>query len=450
VDLDIMVSAAAALRGMRTRERWQRTQLDAYRARELAKLRAFAWQRSPFYRDFHAGLSGRPLQELPVLTKSLLMEHFDEVVTDRAIRRDLVEEHLGELRGSERLLGRYWDNATSGSTGRPGLFVFGRKEWATTLASYTRAPRWAGLRASPLSRPRTALITSTTPWHNSARLANTDGSSLHLDSAAPLADVVDTLNGYRPQMLSAYATMAGMLAEEQLQGRLRIDPAVVVTSSEVLTGHARRAIEQAWGRQPFNQYVATEACVLGLECDRHTGLHLFEDLVIFEVTDQDTQPVAPGVFGSKVLVTVLYSRTVPLIRYQLSDSLRLAAGPCPCGRPFAVADGIQGRAEEILRFPAKAGGEVQVHPVVIHKVMDAAAAAAWQVIQEPGRLRVLVAGARPSFDPAVVTTGICHALDRQGAMPLEVTVERIAAIPRGKAGKALLIKPLPQRDRVTA
>lgn len=165
---------------------------------------------------------------------------------------------------------------------------------------------------------------------------------LHLDPATLLADLVDRLNGYRPQMLSACATVAGMLAEEQLAGRLRIRPAVVVTSSEVPTGRARRTIEQAWGRQPFNQYVAIEGCVLGLKCDQHTGLHLFEDLIIFEVADEDNLPVAPGTFGSKLLVTVLYSRTQPLIRYRLSDSLRLAAEPCPCRLPFAVADGIRG------------------------------------------------------------------------------------------------------------
>lgn len=190
--------------------------------------------------------------------------------------------------------------------------------------------------------------------------------------------------------------------------------------------------------------------MLGLECDRHTGLHLFEDLVIFEVADDGNRAVAPGTFGSKLLVTVLYSRTLPLIRYQLSDSLRLAAGPCPCGRPFTVADGIQGRAEEILRFPARAGGQVEVHPVVIHQVMNAVPAAAWQVIQQPGRLRVLVAGARPTFDPLVVTAGLHQALQMQQAAVPTIVVEHVAAIPRGRSGKALLIRPLPQRDHVTA
>jgi phenylacetate-coenzyme A ligase PaaK-like adenylate-forming protein len=45
-----------------------------------------------------------------------------------------------------------------------------------------------------------------------------------------------------------------------------------------------------------------------------------------------------------VLVTVLFSRTLPLIRYEMSDSVRLAADPsCGCGRPYRLLDAIQGR-----------------------------------------------------------------------------------------------------------
>jgi hypothetical protein len=36
------------------------------------------------------------------------------------------------------------------------------------------------------------------------------------------------------------------------------------------------------------------------------GMHLFEDLVITEVVDPDNQPVPPGEYGAKVLVTVLF------------------------------------------------------------------------------------------------------------------------------------------------
>ena len=56
-------------------------------------------------------------------------------------------------------------------------------------------------------------------------------------------------------------------------------------------------------------------------------MHLFEDLVITEVVDADNRPVPPGQYGAKVLVTVLFSRTLPLIRYEMSDSLQLARRP---------------------------------------------------------------------------------------------------------------------------
>jgi hypothetical protein len=39
-------------------------------------VRAYAYAQSPFYQKFHQGLMDRPLSELPVLTKAMLMEHF--------------------------------------------------------------------------------------------------------------------------------------------------------------------------------------------------------------------------------------------------------------------------------------------------------------------------------------------------------------------------------------
>jgi len=69
----------------------------------------------------------------------MLMEHFDDLVTDRTIRLEEVEAHVANLRGDEQFLGHYWVSATSGNTGRPGLFLFNRSEWIAVLASFARA-----------------------------------------------------------------------------------------------------------------------------------------------------------------------------------------------------------------------------------------------------------------------------------------------------------------------
>jgi phenylacetate-CoA ligase len=78
--------------------------------------------------------------------------------------------------------------------------------------------------------------------------------TLRIDSGDPLESIVERLNGFRPKVLVAYASMAHLLAEEQLAGRLRISPGFVFGSSEVFTERARRRVERAWGRKPFEVY----------------------------------------------------------------------------------------------------------------------------------------------------------------------------------------------------
>jgi len=112
-----------------------RSSLIERQARELASLRAHAYKHASFYRRFHAGLQAAPLRNLAVLSKAVLMEHFDEIVTDPTLRLRDLEQHLSKLESDHRF-GGYWVNATSGSTGRRGIFVFDRAEWTEFLASW--------------------------------------------------------------------------------------------------------------------------------------------------------------------------------------------------------------------------------------------------------------------------------------------------------------------------
>jgi phenylacetate-CoA ligase len=413
----IILKVLALRHRLRQRDHWARRQLAEYQSRALDRLREYAFARSPFYGRFHKGFTDRPLSELPVLTKEMVMEHFDELVTDPAIRLAAVESHLATLSGGDELLGgRYRVASTSGTTGRRGLFLWDPAEWATVLASYNRSFDWAGVGAGLTHRTRMAVVSSTTPWHQSARVGASVTSpwvpTLHVDSGDQLESIVERLGAYQPKVLVAYASMAHLLAEEQLAGRLRISPGFVFGSSEVFTDKARRRVEEA-----------------------------FEDLVIAEAIDENNRPVPPGVYGHKVLVTVLFSRTMPLIRYEMSDSVRLASSPhCPCGRPFALIDGIQGRAEDVLRFPATSGGQVSVQPIVFHRVMDTVPAGGWQVVQGPEELTVLLSGVREGFADATLIDSLRQELGAQGAIVPPVKVKRVPNIPRSTVGKAPLIK----------
>jgi phenylacetate-coenzyme A ligase PaaK-like adenylate-forming protein len=188
------------LHALRQRERWDQPHLRAYQADALTDLRAHAYARSPFYRQFHRGLDGAPLGALPVLTKAALMEHFDELVADREVRLADVEAYLSGPAAVSRFRGCYWVTATSGSSGRRGIFLFDQAEWAAIIASFARARAWGGLPVKLTRRVKTAVVASTTRWHMSSLVAATGRSwwmpELRLAASEPVETIVARLNAW--------------------------------------------------------------------------------------------------------------------------------------------------------------------------------------------------------------------------------------------------------------
>jgi phenylacetate-coenzyme A ligase PaaK-like adenylate-forming protein len=270
--------------------------------------------------------------------------------------------------------------------------------------------------------------------------------SERLDAASPLPVIVDRLDDIQPEALVAYASMIRVLAGEQLSGRLHIAPRAVNSSSEVLTPEARAMATRAWGVPPFNVYAATETGGIAAECDRHRGMHLFEDLVLPEVVDDGYRAVPDGQPGDRLLTTVLFSRTIPLIRYEMTDRIQVATQRCPCGRPFRLVERIEGRTDDVLALPASKGeGTVRIHPVVFHQVLDLVDAAGWQVRQDDGTLQVLIAAPGPGFDVAQLERAVAHALTTAGAHPFAIGVRVVDSIPAGAGGKRPLVVAGPTR-----
>jgi phenylacetate-CoA ligase len=126
-----------------------------------------------------------------------------------------------------------------------------------------------------------------------------------------------------------------------------------------------------------------------------------------------------------VLVTVLSSRTVPLIRYELADRVTLATDPCPCGRPGPRIAAVHGRARDVLRIAGSL-----VHPTALTAVLDTAPVAAWQVVQAGDHLRVLVVAPGAGFDGPALGAAVAAA---SGAA---VDVDVVDTLPSGAGGKA--------------
>jgi putative adenylate-forming enzyme len=445
MNIRIMLNLLHTLEQQRQHERWTRQQLQSYQEESLHRFRKNAYERSPFYRRFHKGMTERPLQELPVLTKAMMMEHFDELVTDRSLHLEDIRAFAAQREVGERFRNQYYVTATSGSSGHPGFFLFNEAEWVSVLASFARGQEWSGVRINLTRRQRMATVASISPWHMSSQVAATVKSwwrpSLRLPASQPLSKTVAELNEWKPDVLISYASMAGVLAEEQLAQRLRIQPSVVYVASEVLTSQIKTLVKEAWGNEPYNQYAATETAGIAAEHKSCRRMHFFEDLVITEVVDEQYRPVPPGEYGAKILVTTLFSRTQPLIRYELNDSIRVSTEPHNCGLPFVVLESVQGRIEDSLILPSLSGRNVIIRPLVINRIMDIVPVSGWQLIQqEDNGLVLLLSGARNGLTDQALVDQIRSSLAQEGAQAPYVRIQHVPEIPKTVSGKAPLIK----------
>ncbi|UVJ41720.1 hypothetical protein [Arthrobacter sp. CJ23] len=301
-----------------------------------------------------------------------------------------------------------------------------------------------------MTRPlKMALVSSRVPTHQSAVVGASLRSglvpTLRLDVTAPMDETVAALNRFRPRVLVGYASALKPLAAEQRAGRLHISPQGVMSASEVLSPQVAAELEAAWGTAPFDVYAATETAGIASPCT-YRNRHVYEDLLIIEPVDQAGLPVPPGTTGSKLFVTVLFSRTLPLIRYDMSDTVRLGGRGCPCGRSFTLLEDTERRIDDILQLPGQEG-RVSIHPNVFHDVLDFAAQWGWQVIREPTWLRVLLAGLAAGASTDGVRAAATEALTTAGVVQTPVDVQVVEHVERTALGKAPFVRGLPRTPK---
>jgi phenylacetate-CoA ligase len=427
--------------------RWTPDQLAKHQRTQLSQIRRFAQEQSPFYARFHRGMENRPLEDLPILTKSIVMDNFDELTTDRSIRLSDVESHLKQDDGAGMFRGKYVALSTSGSTGQRGVFLFSSREWVACLASISRPMKWAGVNPNPLRPMRSTMLASTTSWHYSARVGRSLATrllpTLRLDAGEPVESMVQQLNDWQPRILVAYPSVLRQLAGEQASGRLKIAPQYCATSAEVLTAETRRRVHEAWGVRVFETYGATEYAPIAAECPAGRR-HMFEDGAVIENVDERGRPVPPGVTGDSVLLTIFNRRTQPLIRYQISDMLRISTDKCECGRPFRCLEGIEGRQEDVLYFPARAQQDrlIAVHPNVFHRLLETVPAAGWQVVHDDRGITVNLIRLRDNGQGAEcsrIDDALRRALEAEHVEVPPIQVSAVSEAQRGKTGKAPLV-----------
>ncbi|MBD3401579.1 hypothetical protein GF420_01685 [candidate division GN15 bacterium] len=349
-----------------------RSQLEAQQLEAVRQIVDFAYANSPFYRERFDAVGYHPgditkltdIKSLPVVRKEDLAAAGKEVFTNRAGERGAVRATTG---GTTGLSLRFCRDRACNERRRGIDLALNRYygwrdgEWQGWLWG---APQDA-VQPSGLKARLVRNLATRTFFMDTARL-----------DTASYQDFIDESLRRQPTLIGAYPSLAYDLAQRISEGELPpFQVPVVVVSAESLYEFQRESIEATFADHCFSRYGAREIGTAAFECVRKDGCHIFTDSVYIESEPIDDTDTGIG----RLLITDLYNRAFPLIRYDIGDLGRIDPSPCPCGLNLPRLVDIRGRVTELF---VRADGSLLPGTEIVTAVGQSGLQARVQVVQE--------------------------------------------------------------------
>ena len=363
-----IVGRIAQAREIRRALKLSRADFEAWKLGKFRRLARHARERSPYYRRI---IDERKIEvdrcvpgDFPVLTKSLLMQHFDEISTTPGVTKQAIADFLTRSHDpTELFLGKYRVIHTSGSSGEVGYFVYSLKDWIRGSYMGRRGPQPPRKRKGKFRLAYYAAIDGHYAGVTMIRSIETGLAKFFVDVGCfevntPLHEVIAALNAFQPDFLAGYTTALKILAERQRAGELKLDCLIGIgTAGEATTEVDRALLEQAFGCRLTNTYGCSEHLGMGAAPPGASNIVLTDHDLIYEF------------YPDHSVITNLFNYTLPLIRYRMSDILR----PVDSGAhaPYLVIESLVGRNELQPVFKTRDGGEDFISPHTINEVFVA-------------------------------------------------------------------------------
>jgi putative adenylate-forming enzyme len=331
--------------------------LKAYQSKRLNKHLRFLKRYSPFYKN---KLGRAPsLSDCPIIEKEDMMTNFNSINTANLTLDEVVSLALKseESRDFSPMLGDISVGLSSGTSGHRGVFLANSKErsvWAGSILAKC-------LPDSLLKPHKIALFLRA----NNQLYETLDSNHISFSFFDIYHDMprnIERFNTLKPDILTAPPSVLSELADAQLDGRLIGDSLrVIYSSAEVMEDDIRQKIKSAFKCPVREIYQCTEG-FLGTSCEYGT-LHLNEEYLIIEEQKIDDIRFHP-------IITDLKRKTQPIVRYLLNDILHRKKAPCLCGSPYLAIERIEGRADDVIRFPSQIQQkEITVYPDMLRRMI---------------------------------------------------------------------------------
>lgn len=297
-------------------ECWDRNQIEKYQISQVNDLIEHAIKNSPYYLKKYNNLDVKvetlnDLKKIPILNKRDLLNFNEEI----------------QINLDEKLI----FSETSGSTGEPLVFYRDTNWDGAHRAAQLRGYSWHGV----------------FPWNKNGYFWGYDFSGKSIIKIKTLDFLLNRfrvfsykdkdINNFtkkleKAQYVEGYSSMIYEVAKVMnKKKRKNYSLKMIKGTSEKIYDHYQDEIQKAFGRKMISEYGAAEAGIIAFEC-AHNNMHITEENVILEEEN------------GEIIITNLVSKSFPIIRYNLGDSIVLnKVKKCPCGLEHHIIEEITGR-----------------------------------------------------------------------------------------------------------
>jgi len=327
------------------RETWSPQQWRAWQEERLAYVLHRARHKVPYYREYwdrrrRSGdkASWEYLENWPILKKEEVRANPKAFVAEDCDIRKMYCDH------------------TSGTTGTPLSLWISRstlRQWYALFEARVR--RWHGVSwREPWGifggKPVVPFKRRTPPfWVQNYGLNQVYFSVLHIAHWS-VQYYIEAIQKFGLTHLivytnSLYAIACEISPENQpVTSNLK----VIFTNAEPLFDFQRTKITKAFGCPVRETYGQAEMVCAASECE-YGQLHLWPEVGIVEVLDENDMPVPQGQMG-RLVATGLLNADMPLIRYDTIDLIEqpMSESICPCSRRLPLLGRIVGRHDDVI------------------------------------------------------------------------------------------------------
>lgn len=314
---------------------FSRQELDKFQLKKLRETLLYAYKNVPYYTELFDNLKIsdkldkfkiNDLHQIPALTKDIIRENFDK----------LVSKQINTI--------TYRTNKTGGTTGQPLKYYQDYQaysfSWPANIRGwqkigYTIGEKIMILGSSSLFKKKKTLNQKI--LHKLLRIKTFGGINMSPETCEQYLKYIKENN---IKYVYGYASSLYTLAKYAFEKKVNISLKGMMPTSEICPDTYKDMYKKAFNCKISDSYGARDGNIAAFTCSKNK-FHLSEYSVAIIENQKKIGPV---------LVTDLYNRSMPFINYKLGDVLSISDEICTCGCNQYILPVLIGRQNHLMEF----------------------------------------------------------------------------------------------------